>query len=118
MKLNMKTLTLLGLVLAVCGCEHSQRRVVMFGPDIVTPPIRIGEFYDAARERLILSGWIPIPAKCAPQNVCFDEPELATNMKTNENCAIFSKAKKELRVCASSMGYTDTMAVISAGFAR
>lgn len=61
----------------------------------------IGDGYHAARDRIIASGWVPVPAICSRTNVCFDEkyPEMASDMKTLKVCPVFHKGSSKLTVC-------------------
>ena len=65
------------------------------------PQLKIGERYGFARERLIDAGWAPVPAICAPDNLCFgsDHPEMASDMRTGKVCPNFTKGHRKLTVC-------------------
>ena len=60
-----------------------------------------GESYYAARGRLVAFGWVPVPAICSRDNVCFgrDYPEMASDMKTLKVCPVFRKDSSKLTVC-------------------
>jgi len=66
----------------------------------VHPVLHIGEFYGAARARLVAAGWQPLP-NCNKGFVCFgpDYPELATNLSTGANCGSFSKTVERVTIC-------------------
>lgn len=66
----------------------------------VHPALRVGEFYGAARARLVAAGWHPLP-NCNKGFVCFgpDYPELATNLSTGANCGSFSKTVERVTIC-------------------
>jgi hypothetical protein len=59
----------------------------------------IGKNYAVVRQALIADGWKPIQARCSPQNLCFDYPEQATNMRTAATCGAFAKGTSTLRIC-------------------
>ena len=66
----------------------------------VHPALHVGEFYGAARARLVAAGWQPLP-NCNKGFVCFgpDYPELATNLSTGANCGSFSKTVERVTIC-------------------
>ena len=67
---------------------------------IADPDLKVGEHYRSARAQLIAAGWRPLPAKCSPSNMCFQEfPEMATDMKTGAVCPVFAKDSSKLTVC-------------------
>jgi hypothetical protein len=70
------------------------------GPAIPYVPAH-GEPYDTARNRLIATGWEPIPATCDRKHVCWgsDKPELTSDLEANSNCGQFRKASQVLTAC-------------------
>lgn len=94
---SMKVNVIFVLFLLLLGCSSQPAR------DTATPTI--GDGYSAARDRLIASGWVPVPAFCSRTNVCFDEkyPELASDMKTLNVCPFFHKSSSKLTGCLDTI---------------
>ena len=88
--------TLVATTLSSC----STQAVTPATPSPIHPVLRAGEFYGAARARLVAAGWQPLP-NCNKGFVCFgpDYPELATNLSTGANCGSFSKTAERVTIC-------------------
>lgn len=93
--------TILASCIVLAGCAGAPPTSSVIDPYIITPPVRIGDFYRQARVRFVDAGWNPVAAKCSQHNVCFgqDEPELATNMRTGISCGYFTKGTNKIEIC-------------------
>lgn len=76
------------------------------GNSDITEPSRRSknqERYEEVRAGLVLGGWVPVPAKCSPQNLCGEHEELSTNMETVVSCGVFKKGHQTATVCGESI---------------
>lgn len=93
--------TILVSCLVLAGCPAASPTSVAIDPYAITPPVRIGELYKLARSRFVAASWKPVAAKCSLDNVCVgpDEPEIATNIRTDSSCGYFTKGANKVEIC-------------------
>lgn len=91
----MRIFIALAVLILIAGCTDKT---------LPTPVLEVGSNYYVARQKLLATGWKPVPAKCSERNICFSEmPELATNLDTFSTCGLFTKDTATFRVCGKAI---------------